>query len=60
MHYVSYGCVMGPKEKELGMETVLSHIVQRRLSRENENVATEALAYVLHYSKAARNGMMKL
>jgi hypothetical protein len=51
---------MGPKEKELGMETVLSHIVQRRLSRENENVATEALAYVLHYSKAARNGMMKL
>ena len=42
------------------MGTVFSHIVQKRLSRENENVATEALSYVLGYSKAARNGMMKL
>jgi|ERR1019366_4759601 hypothetical protein len=42
------------------MSTVFSHIVQKRLSRENENVATEALAYILGYSKAARNGMMKL
>jgi len=42
------------------MNTIFSHIVQKRLSRENENVATEALCYVLGYSKAARNGMMKL
>jgi hypothetical protein len=42
------------------MNTVFSHIVQKRLSRQNENVATEALAYILGYSKAARNGMMKL
>lgn len=42
------------------MSTVFSHIVQKRLSRENENVATEALAYILGYSPAARNGMMKL
>jgi hypothetical protein len=40
--------------------TVFSHIVQKRLSRENENVATEALAYILGYSKEARTGMMKL
>ena len=42
------------------MKTVFSHIVQKRLSRENENVATEALAYILGYSKPARNGMIKL
>lgn len=42
------------------MHTVFSHIIQKRLSRENENVATEALAYVIGYSKEARNGMMKL
>src|ERR1035437_3816743 len=42
------------------MSTVFSHIVQKRLSRENENVATEALSYILGYSQAARNGMMKL
>lgn len=42
------------------MSTVFSHIVQKRLSRENENVATEALSYILGYSVAARNGMMKL
>lgn len=41
------------------MSTVFSHIVQKRLSRENENVATEALYYVLDYSAAARNGIMK-
>jgi len=42
------------------MSTVFSHIVQKRLSRENENVATEALSYILGYSQAARKGMMKL
>jgi hypothetical protein len=39
--------------------TVFSHIIQKRLSQENENVATEALAYVLRSSEAARRGMMK-
>ena len=42
------------------MQTVFSYIVQKRLSRENENVATEALAYIVGYSKDARNGLMKL
>ena len=42
------------------MHTVFSHIIQKRLSRENEDVATDALAYVLESSEAARNGMMKL
>ena len=42
------------------MQTVFSHIVQKRLSRENENVATDALAYIIEYSSEARNGIMKL
>lgn len=42
------------------MHTVFSHIVQRRLSQENENVATEALAFVLRSHETAHNGMMKL
>lgn len=42
------------------METVFSHIIQKRLSQENENVATEALAFVLRSYEAAHYGMMKL
>jgi hypothetical protein len=42
------------------MQTVFSHIVQKRLSQESENVATEALAFVLRSHEAAHNGMMKL
>ena len=42
------------------MKTVFSHIVQKRLSQENENVATEALSYILHAYPSARDGMMKL
>ncbi len=42
------------------MSTVFSHIVQKRLSQENENVATEALYYILNSSEAARKGIMKL
>lgn len=42
------------------MQTVFSHIVQKRLSQENENVATEALVFVLRSHEAAHNGMMKL
>lgn len=42
------------------MQTVFSHIVQKRLSQENENVATEALAFILRSHEAAHHGMMKL
>lgn len=42
------------------MQTVFSHIVQKRLSQENENVVTEALAFVFQAHEAAHNGMMKL
>ena len=42
------------------MDTVFSHIVQKRFSKVNEDVATDALAFVLHSSESARNGMMKL
>jgi len=42
------------------MSTVFSHIIEKRLSAEKENVATEALAYILESSEAARRGMMKL
>ena len=42
------------------MQTVFSHIVQKRLSEQNENVATEALAFILRSHKAAQKGMLKL
>ncbi len=42
------------------MHTVFSHIIQKRFSRVNEDVATDALAYVLESSDAARRGMTKL
>ena len=42
------------------MQTVFSHIVQKRFSQVNEDVATDALAFIIHSSESARNGMMKL
>ncbi len=42
------------------MQTVFSHIIQKRFSQVNEDVATDALAYVLQSSEAARRGMTKL
>ena len=42
------------------MATVFSHIIQKRFSQVNENVATDALAFILNSSESARNGMMKL
>ena len=42
------------------MQTVFSHIIQKRFSQVNEDVATDALAYVFETSDAARRGMMKL
>src|SRR5258708_19098 len=40
--------------------TVFSHIIQKRFAQEYENVATEALSYILETSDAARRGMTKL
>lgn len=42
------------------MHTVFSHIIQKRFSQVNEDVATDALAYILESSESACNGMMKL
>jgi len=42
------------------MPTLFSHIIQKRFSQVNEDVATDALAYILESSEAARHGMMKL
>lgn len=42
------------------MHTIFSHIIQKRFSQVNEDVATDALAYVLETSDAARRGMTKL
>src|SRR5260370_28042970 len=42
------------------MPTVFSQIIQKRFSAVNEDVATDALAYVLESSDAARRGIMKL
>jgi hypothetical protein len=36
------------------MNTLFSHIVQKRLSQEYENIATEGLDFVLHSSESAR------
>ncbi len=47
-------------KKKNKMPTVFSHIVQKRLSQESENVATTALEFIFDSSKAARNGMIKL
>ena len=42
------------------MQTVFSYIVQKSFSLKNEDVATDALAFILRSSESARNGMMKL
>ena len=42
------------------MSTVFSHIVQKQFSKQYENVATEALAFILDSNDSARNGMMRL
>jgi len=41
------------------MKSILSYIVHKKFSDENENVATEALAYILHSSEAARGSLIK-
>ena len=42
------------------MNTVFSHIVQRHLSQQSEDVATEALAFILRSSEAARRAFAEL
>lgn len=42
------------------MQTVFSHIIQKRFSQASEDVATDALAYVLESSESGRDGMMRL
>lgn len=42
------------------MNTVFSHIIQKLLPKETENVATEALAFIVESSEAARNGLMSM
>lgn len=42
------------------MQTVFSHIIQKRFSQVNEDVATDALSYVLKSSDAAKHGITKL
>jgi len=42
------------------VQTVFSHIIRKRFSQESEDVATDALAYILGSSDAARHGMMKV
>jgi hypothetical protein len=42
------------------METIFSHIIQKRFSRVNEDVATDALAFILQSSDQARTGFLKL
>ena len=42
------------------MKGVLSYIVQKRFSMENENIATEALNYIIQSSDSAREGLMKI
>ena len=42
------------------MQTVFSHIVQKRFSQVSEDVATDALAFILRSSESARSGLMKL
>jgi len=41
------------------MRSVLSHIVHKQFSSQYENIATEALSYILESSELARNGLIK-
>ena len=42
------------------MQTVFSHIIQKRYSQSSEDVATDALAYILNTHEPARQGMLKI
>src|ERR1035441_9513543 len=60
-------CVKSPQhnnwaseEHDMKTNTVFSYIVQRRYSHDYENIATDALAFILESSEPARSGLMKL
>jgi hypothetical protein len=42
------------------VKSVLSHIVQKQFSGEYENIATEALAYIVQANDRARGGLLKM
>ena len=42
------------------MQTVFSHIIQKRFSQVNEDVATDALAFILQSSDLARKALLKM
>jgi len=42
------------------MQTVFSHIIQKRYSQSYEDIATDSLAYILNTHESARNGFMTL
>ena len=42
------------------MNTVFSHIIQKSFSNQYENIATDALAFILNSSESAKHGLMKL
>jgi len=42
------------------MSTVFSHIVQKWFSQQNENIATDALTFIVQSSEAARSGLTRL
>jgi len=42
------------------MPTIFSHIIQKKFSAQYEDVATDALAYLIKSSPGAHRGMMKL
>lgn len=45
---------------KLHLESVFSHIIQKRFSQMNEDVATDALAFILESNGAARSGFMRI
>jgi len=42
------------------MQTVFSHIIQKPYSQSYEDVATDALAYILNTHQPARQAMMRI
>jgi len=58
---VNHGILIKRKKlKGTVMQTVFSHIIQKRYSQSYEDVATDALAYILNTHNPARQGMMKM
>jgi len=59
--HMAYGQThISPPIRSRRMQTAFSYIVRKWLPQSNEDVATDALAYILRSSEAARNGFLKL